>query len=568
MRPDHAAHARADGPPLSVEQAAALLAANDFAAARAAYQGLLAEADDPDLLEGLGVARRALDDISGAVAAYERAYQLRVGAGQLIGAGLVACTLADIELSDRGGSAVAAGWLARARHHLGTDPEHPGHVLLEALSAYRALAYEKDPDSAQSFASRSVHHARRVGDAAAEIMGNAFLGFTAVSRGDLARGVGLLDEATTAAMAGELPPLADLDVYCLLITACERVRDLDRADQWAQRVLSLATGNDTRAFAAFARTHYASLLIWQGRWPEAETELDRVLVDAEGRPMTAAVAMVLRCSLRRRQGRLDDAHAELVACEREPYRRAVRHLVLAARAALELECGHAQEAADLAERYLRAVAPSDLIERVEALEVLVRARVALGDLAAADAAERDLESAAKMIPTAAIRAAAAATRAEVLWAHGRLEETKDGLQAAITGLDGAGLAHDAVRARVALATVLLELGEPARARCSAEEGRAAAAKLGAARELTAATNLLRRTRDGAVATPDNLTPREVEILRLVTEGLTNTAIAARLVLSPRTVERHVSNVYLKIGAVGSSARAVAIAHARRTGLAP
>jgi ATP/maltotriose-dependent transcriptional regulator MalT len=318
-------------------------------------------------------------------------------------AGLVACALADIELSDLGGSAVAAGWLARARHHLGAEPGHPGHVLLEALNAYRALAYEKNPDAAQSFARRSVEHARRAGDAPAEIMGNAFLGFVAVSRGDLARGFGLLDEATTAAWAGELPPLADLDVYCLLISACARVRDLDRADQWAQRVLSLATREDAHAFAAFARTQYASLLIWRGRWGQAETEIDRVLVDAEGRPMTAAMAMVLRSCIRRRQGRLDDADAALVACEREPYRRAVRHLVLAARAALELDRGRAQEAADLAERYLRAVAPSDLIERVEALEILVRARVTLGDLVAADAAARDLESAAAVIPTTTAR---------------------------------------------------------------------------------------------------------------------------------------------------------------------
>ncbi len=564
VRPDPAA--RTDEPPVSAEQAAALLAAKDFAAARAAHLRLLADGDDPALLEGLGLACRALGDIRGSVDAYERAYQLWVVAGAGGAAGVVATTLADLELTELGGSAVAAGWLARARHHLGTDPDHPGHVALEALCAYRALAYEKDPIAAHAFASRSVAHARRVGDGTGEIMGKAFLGFTAVSQGDLAHGFDLLDEATAAALAGELPPLADLDVYCLLITACERVRDLDRADQWAQRVLSMATGSDARAFATFARTQYASLLIMRGRWAEATVHLDRVIAHAEDHPMTAAMAMVLRSALSRRQGRLDQADIELRACEREPYRRAVRHLVLAARASLELERGNAQEAADLAERYLHAVAPADLVERVDGLEVLARARLTLNDLGAADAAVGELESVAASVPTAAIRAVAASTRAELDRARGRLEQAKAALDAAVTGLDDIGLTPDALRARVSLAHVLLELGDAGSARRTAEVARQMAVELGAAGDLAATTDLLRCTREGAPPAPHDLTPREVEVLRLVADGLTNADIAARLVLSPRTVERHVSNIYLKLGVVGSAGRTVAVAHARRTGV--
>jgi pimeloyl-ACP methyl ester carboxylesterase/DNA-binding CsgD family transcriptional regulator len=59
------------------------------------------------------------------------------------------------------------------------------------------------------------------------------------------------------------------------------------------------------------------------------------------------------------------------------------------------------------------------------------------------------------------------------------------------------------------------------------------------------------------AVSSDLSPRELEVLDLVAAGLTNEAIAARLVLSVRTVERHLSNVYAKLGVVGKAARAAA-----------
>jgi pimeloyl-ACP methyl ester carboxylesterase/DNA-binding CsgD family transcriptional regulator len=73
---------------------------------------------------------------------------------------------------------------------------------------------------------------------------------------------------------------------------------------------------------------------------------------------------------------------------------------------------------------------------------------------------------------------------------------------------------------------------------------------------------------GSVAT---LSPRELEVLELVADGLTNEAIAERLSLSVRTVERHLSNVYAKLGVSGKAGRAAAAAqfsHAVRAGRQP
>ncbi|MGH3455724.1 MAG: response regulator transcription factor, partial [Nocardioidaceae bacterium] len=60
-----------------------------------------------------------------------------------------------------------------------------------------------------------------------------------------------------------------------------------------------------------------------------------------------------------------------------------------------------------------------------------------------------------------------------------------------------------------------------------------------------------------------LSPREVDILRLVAQGLSNTEIAERLFLSPHTVHRHVANIRTKLGV---PSRAAAVGYATRHGL--
>ena len=73
--------------------------------------------------------------------------------------------------------------------------------------------------------------------------------------------------------------------------------------------------------------------------------------------------------------------------------------------------------------------------------------------------------------------------------------------------------------------------------------------------------------EGHHAYPEGLTAREVEVLRLIASGRSNQEIGQELVLSRRTVERHVSNIYQKIGASGKVARATASVYALRNGLA-
>lgn len=84
---------------------------------------------------------------------------------------------------------------------------------------------------------------------------------------------------------------------------------------------------------------------------------------------------------------------------------------------------------------------------------------------------------------------------------------------------------------------------------------------GEARMVREQLNALSKPVTVKVPFPDHLTRREIDVLRLIAAGEDNQRIAALLVLSIRTVERHISNIYAKIGAEGAASRAMATAYA-------
>jgi DNA-binding NarL/FixJ family response regulator len=101
---------------------------------------------------------------------------------------------------------------------------------------------------------------------------------------------------------------------------------------------------------------------------------------------------------------------------------------------------------------------------------------------------------------------------------------------------------------------LVAVGDEDSAREELDGGRAALVALGARTDLALLDAVLGTTRP-----PAGLTDREVEVLRLVAAGQSNARVAAELVLSERTVARHLSNIFTKLG-VGSRTAAAAWAH--------
>jgi DNA-binding NarL/FixJ family response regulator len=244
--------------------------------------------------------------------------------------------------------------------------------------------------------------------------------------------------------------------------------------------------------------------------------------------------------LRRRQGRAGDA-ARL--CERAEGSASSRLCL----ARLALDRGDPVEAAELAERLLRNVPERRRLSRAPALELLVRARAAAGDLDGAASALASLRDVAGEVGTEPLGACADVAEAALAAARGEHDRSRVLLEDAVDAFTRAGAPFEAAQARLALAGSLRALG------------RAEAAE----REAAPARERLRELATPAEPPLPELTPREREVLALLAEGLTNRGIAERLVLSEHTVHRHVTSILRKLDL---PTRTAAAAVAVRSGL--
>jgi DNA-binding NarL/FixJ family response regulator len=135
----------------------------------------------------------------------------------------------------------------------------------------------------------------------------------------------------------------------------------------------------------------------------------------------------------------------------------------------------------------------------------------------------------------------------------------------------AGSPFDSARARLSLAESQLAAGDRDAAAREVQAARETFVRIGATKEAERAERMIATMSAGRSTTQresaDGLTARESEILALLAEGQSNQQIADALVLSVRTVERHISNIYEKLGLDGRTARTAAAAYAHRSATA-
>jgi ATP/maltotriose-dependent transcriptional regulator MalT len=535
------------------------LRAGRWQAARERFGEALEAGETPEALEGLSWAAWWLDDAETVLAARERAQALYERAGDSAGAARMATWLASDQIDFRGAFAVAAGWLARAHRLLDARAPEPEHGWLAFLEGYMAHA-GGDTARAAALGRRAAELGRRFAVPDLEMLGLALEGASLVARAEVDAGMRCLDEATATALRDEAEiPISGAWACCFLVTACTAARDYRRAFEWCDRIAEFAARYGSRYMLAFCRAEYGALHLWRGRWQEAEAVLQASVEDfSHSRPVMVGRPLAGLAELRRRQGRPAEAAALLE-------RAGTSSSAQLCRARLALDRGDAAEAAELAERVLRQAPPDRRLDRGPALELLVRARAARGELAEAGEALADLRELERAVATEPLRASADFAEGLLAAASDEGDRARLLFEDATDRFERSGGPFEAGVARSELAATLAALG---RAEAAAREAAAAAEQLGAlgagpgaerARRLLAAA-----PGAGAPAVPlPELTPREREVLCLVADGLTNRQIAERLVISEHTVHRHVTNMLRKLDL---PSRAAAAALAARLGM--
>lgn len=529
----------------ALDRAQTELAAGRWDEARALFEETIAAGESPEALEGLSWAAWWRDDAAAVFRARALAYRLYRQGGDAAGAARMAIWLACDELDFNGASAVASGWLRRAHRLLDGREELPEHGWLAFFDGYVASA-SGDTARTLELARSTARVGGELGVPDLEMLGLALEGATLVSCANVGDGMRCLDEATAAALEGDAEiPISGAWACCFLVTACAAVHDFERAFEWCDRIAEFADRHGSRYMLAFCRAEYGAVHIWRGRWADAEQVLEASVEDFQrSRPAMVGGALAGLAELRRRQGRGDEAAALL---DRAGTTRAAQ--LCAARQALDE--GDTLRAVELLERLLRQLPEQNRLQRAPALELLIRARAARGELEEARASLEPFEELAGLAGTPAMRAARELARGRVAAAAGEHERARTLFEDAVDRFELGGAPFEAAEARAELATCLFALGRAGAAGREADAARAAMLELGAARE---------------VSPPPlpALTPREREVLRLVAGGLTNRQIAERLVVSEHTVHRHVTNILRKLEL---PSRAAAAAHAVRSGVA-
>ena len=512
----------------------------------------------PETYEGLSWAAWWLDDAEAVFRARERAYRAYRKRGDPAAAARMATWLAVDQLDFHGAWAVASGWFARAGRLLEPLEDAPEHGWLAFHEGYIAHV-QGDSVVARERAAFASEVGRRLAVPDLEMLGLALAGASHVAAAEVDAGMRCLDEATVAALEDDAEiPISGAWACCFLVSACTAVLDYERAAEWCDRIGAFAQRYGSRYMLAFCRAEYGAVLLSRGRWVEAEEQLTAAREDfARSRPAWAAGPTAVLAELLRRRGQTERASALLDGAGPT----AAAQLC---RARIALDDGDALRAAELAERVLRQIPPARALDRAPALELLVRSRVALGDLEEAASAAEAFGDVARSAGTPLFHAQAQTAEGMLAAAGGDHDRARRLLEDAVDGFDRGHAPFEAARARIELATALLALG-----RCEESTGEASDAMeqlrgLGADAEAARAEAIARAADASETEAPAvAVTRRERDVLRLLADGLTNRQIAEQLVVSEHTVHRHVANILRKLEL---PSRTAAAAFALRTGL--
>ncbi|TVR25220.1 MAG: hypothetical protein EA387_04495 [Nitriliruptor sp.] len=437
----------------------------------------------------------------------------------------------------RGEQQIGSGWISRARRLLAEVPEcaELGYLrYLAVLEALHAVRFDEARAMAREMQSLATTH----DDPTLCAMALVLEGIATVRSGQVTDGLALCDEAMLPIRAGDVERSWAGNLYCLVMALCFELADFERARAWTDATERWCDQFSNAAmFTGICRVHRAQLLHLDGAWDQAESRAAQACRDlADMNVEVVAAGHYEIGELRRVRGDDDGAEqafARAHALGRDPQ---------PGLALLRLAQGETATARRSLETALAATEPP--LPRVPLLAALADVAEATQDPSLAGAVAAELAESAATFRTPGIQARAAAAAGVAHLLADEPDQALVTLREACRAWRSVGGRYETARAQVRLARALAAIGDTDAARREREQATVTFETLGARPDLAAVAAAGHMT---ARAAPGGLTGREVEVLRLVAEGASNAVVAEQLTISERTVERHISNIFLKLG---------------------
>lgn len=451
-------------------------------------------------------------------------------------------------LGFKGDIARSAGWVERIRRMLdqaAIDCVELGHL---AHAAAMCRIFESgDLTGAHDLFVQAGEIGDTFGDRELVTLARIGEGRMLVYLRNLAQGVALLDEAMVSVEAREISPIAVGDAYCTVIDACAELFDVARCRAWTESFSRWCDEQpDVVLYRGHCLLHRAEILQLRGNWSAAVDAARRACARlAEPINLLAlGGAHYVEGELHRLLGDFDAAEASYrsaneYGCEPQPGLALMRL---------------AQGQIDTADATIRRVLDeaTQPIPRARVLGAYAEIVLATGDVAGARAAADELTAIAAELGSPFLHARATHATGAVLLAEGDPKDALIALREALKQWTDLEAPYEKAMTRELIASACAAVGDTD----GAELTRSAAWSLFA--ELGAAPDLARLGESAKSGRRVGLTPREVEVLRVLAKGKTNRVIAKELFISEKTVASHVSHIFSRLGV---SSRAAATAYA-------
>jgi class 3 adenylate cyclase len=425
------------------------------------------------------------------ISARERAFAAYLEAGEEVAAAGVAIALArdhKVKLE----SGIARGWLLRAERLLENQPENAERGWLLRTKAQQA-ASEADMDRALELAQQALDIGMRMEDRDLQAIALHDQGEYLVRMGRVEEGLALADEATVAAVGGELGPWATGIVYCNTISLSDALADYRRAGEWTEASIRWCERQSIAGFPGICRVHRADVIRLRGHWLQAEQEARQASSELEdsGLLMFAGEGFYEIGVVRLRMGDLqaaEDAFRQAHEKGRDPQ---------PGLALLRLYQGKVDAAESSIRRALDETA--DRLNRAKLLPAAVEIAVTAGDLQFAGAATDELDAIAGEFRSPALHAEAAMCRGTVQLAEGDPAAACRSLKRSWQLWREVDAPYEAARARMLLGEAYRAQGDEEAAVLELQAARSAFERLGAASDLRRAWELIGPEAAGAAA---------------------------------------------------------------------